>query len=259
MSLFGTNMQIAIGQVFLNGDMTAIDNPVASTLGISQSTTTANNLWLALFTGNPGETGASNECNSSGTNYEDYQRVPISRIGSTSTPPTTTVNKWQLSTSGDISVFTNLDPISFAPCGAVGGAVVKYWGLFDASTGGNLISYGPLVASGASWKIGMAADTSTYDITARSHGMVADDPILVVKVYGGQATLPTGLAEGTTYYVVASGLATNVFRVSTSVGGATLAISNVGPFLFIKSASITVTSGGIPTIPAGAIAALRIT
>lgn len=52
--------------------------------------------------------------------------------------------------------------------------------------------------------------------TLNNHGLTAGTAIK----FSTTGALPTGLTAGTTYYVIAAGLTTNNFRVSTTVGGA---------------------------------------
>lgn len=51
-----------------------------------------------------------------------------------------------------------------------------------------------------------------------AHGLKANDPVK----FSTTGALPTGLVAGTTYYVVATGLATDSFRVSATAGGAAI-------------------------------------
>lgn len=53
-------------------------------------------------------------------------------------------------------------------------------------------------------------------VTWTAHNFNANDPI----VFSTTSQLPTGITAGTTYYVLATGLGTNVFEFSTSTGGA---------------------------------------
>jgi hypothetical protein len=52
-------------------------------------------------------------------------------------------------------------------------------------------------------------------VTWTAHGLVADDPV----VFTTSGALPTGIVAGTTYYVLSTGLTTNTFRISDTVGG----------------------------------------
>lgn len=49
-----------------------------------------------------------------------------------------------------------------------------------------------------------------------SHGLVAGQPVIFTENGG---TLPTGVVEGTVYYVIATGLAANAFSISATEGG----------------------------------------
>lgn len=84
------------------------------------------NVYIALFTVAPGETGGGNEV--SGSNYS---RVAVSTSGG-----------WTV--SGNAA--SNASRIEFpAPSGSWGTIVA--FGIFDASSGGNLLYYGSLVSS----------------------------------------------------------------------------------------------------------------
>lgn len=52
-------------------------------------------------------------------------------------------------------------------------------------------------------------------VTLASHGLIAGDSVQFTTT----GALPTGLATSTTYYVIATGLTTNAFELSTTVGG----------------------------------------
>jgi hypothetical protein len=57
-----------------------------------------------------------------------------------------------------------------------------------------------------------------------AHGLAADSPVRFTTT----GALPTGLSVGTTYYVLASGLTSNTFRVSVTPGGAAVNTSSAG-------------------------------
>jgi hypothetical protein len=56
---------------------------------------------------------------------------------------------------------------------------------------------------------------SPAGFTFTSHGLAVGDCVS----FSTTGALPTGLTAGTTYYVIASGLTTNAFEVSTTSGG----------------------------------------
>ena len=70
---------------------------------------------------------------------------------------------------------------------------------------------------------GITIGTDTIAYTA--HGLSAGD---AVKYFHGGGTAATGLTNNTTYYVIASGLTANAFKVSATDGGTTIDISGTG-------------------------------
>jgi len=67
--------------------------------------------------------------------------------------------------------------------------------------------------------------TGTDTIAYTAHGLSAGD-VLVYNNGGG--TSATGLTSGTTYYVIASGLTADAFKVSATDGGTTVDITGTG-------------------------------
>jgi len=79
--------------------------------------------------------------------------------------------------------------------------------------------------------------------TSAAHGLVADDGLVFVT----DTTIPGGLtADTTVYYVIASGLTTDDFKVSTTLGGSTITLSSdgTGNHKFVKVSG----EPGIPVI-----------
>lgn len=64
--------------------------------------------------------------------------------------------------------------------------------------------------------------------TKTGHGFIAGSLIRF-----GADTIPTGLTAGTSYYVSATGLTTDTFQVSASIGGSSVATSSTGSGLYI--------------------------
>jgi hypothetical protein len=69
--------------------------------------------------------------------------------------------------------------------------------------------------------ITIATDTIAYT----AHGLSAGD---AVKYFHGGGAAATGLTNNTTYYVIASGLTANAFKVSATDGGTTVDITGTG-------------------------------
>lgn len=68
------------------------------------------------------------------------------------------------------------------------------------------------------------ADAGTDLLTTTAHGLVANERIRVAST----TTLPAGLAAATDYYVIASGLTANAFKVSATSGGSAIDITGSG-------------------------------
>ena len=102
---------------------------------------------------------------------------------------------------------------------------------------------------------GVTTATDTFAYTA--HGLVAGDQVVY---YHGGGSAATGLTTATDYYVIASGLTANAFKVSATSGGAAVDISGTGnnAQYFEKYASVAATGasalgtgarfGGLPHI-----------
>jgi hypothetical protein len=127
-------------------------------------------------------------------------------------------------------------------------------GLFNTSTGnvsGNYLGYAPLNGSvkgfGEVDSTGVTNDT----ITSSGHGLTTDDRVQVFNVFA--ESLPAGLTEGTLYFVLASGLTADVFKVATTSGGTAINITGQGECFFQKIVPEVFAAQGQITIAAGAL------
>ena len=106
------------------------------------------------------------------------------------------------------------------------GTTVRSVGLWSASTAGTIRSWSP---AGASARRAFSVDTTGLtadDIFSPAHGLVAGNSVCFWPTIG--AVLPTGMSEDTEYFVIAAGLTTDSFRVSTTLGGSTINITAIG-------------------------------
>lgn len=92
-------------------------------------------------------------------------------------------------------------------------------------------------------------DLTNNDIESPTHGLVADDRVTFLPVEG--LSLPTGLSQGTLYWVIATGLADDTFRVSTSQGGGAVDITAEGQCIWKKVVGKTTNLNDIFRIAAG--------
>ena len=97
-----------------------------------------------------------------------------------------------------------------------------------------IASYG---ADRAEAAVTIDVNTDTFT-TVNAHPLVANDQLAFNATDG---TLPTGLAEATTYFVISSGLTSNNFKVSLTQGGASVDItgSASGAYQFTRQGELT--------------------
>lgn len=126
--------------------------------------------------------------------------------------------------------------------------------LMNASTGNTSNYRGYIPFGGASALKGFFSvdATLTNDVLfSRGHGMADGDRVMLFNVFA--ETLPTGVAEGTVYFVVNS--TTDSFKVSTTSGGAAVDITALGggegfwqrvvPEVFASQGQITIAAGAL--------------
>lgn len=113
-----------------------------------------------------------------------------------------------------------------------------------------MLYYGPLVTGGFKSITVEANGVTNNDITAPSHGFAANT---IVRFFAVGGTLPTGLTEDTLYYVIATGLTTDTFRVSTTQGGTAVDITATGSGQVAQDNSRDIRSGDTISFAAGQI------
>ena len=158
-------------------------------------------LHFGLFTAPPGETGGGTEVSGNA-----YARVSVTRNTGNFKDPSS-------ATQGEVK---NLGAITF-PQATGSWGTIRDVGIFDAASAGNLLIYGPLIAAPKVFT-GLA---SSDVITSYAHGFSDGDE---VRLFG--SALPTGVAEGTTYYVRDS--TTDTFKLAATSGGAAIDLTVSG-------------------------------
>lgn len=107
-----------------------------------------------------------------------------------------------------------------------GGATIKAIATLDALTAGTLKAWSP---AGAGPRLAVSVDAAgvtNNDIFSEAHGLVAGNSVLFWDSYN--AGLPAGLAEDTEYFVIATGLTADTFRVSATLGGSAVDLTDEG-------------------------------
>lgn len=161
---------------------------------------------------------------------------------------TTAAADWNSASSGQQ---TNAQALAFPTATAdwaPSGTPLVAYGSFDASSGGNLIEWDYL--GNHPYKPIVGDDTAGDTIRCPAHGYVADDRVVFTAEFGG--TLPTGITAATLYWVIAGGLTTDAFKVSTTQGGAAVDITAVGSGMVRKVTTKVVQTGDTPSFAAGA-------
>jgi hypothetical protein len=206
------------------------NNTNAGNIGDStglRGSSTAGSLYLSLHTADPGEAGdqTTNE-----VSYTGYARVAVAR------------------TSGGFTItnnqVVNAAQISFPQCTA-GSATAAYWAIGTASSGAGVLLYsGPLTGGASPFNFGATASDDTARIPG--HNYSVNDTIVFITTLGG--ALPTGISEGTIYYVkTVSG---NSITISSTQGGATLDITGDGSGLVVKVSTLAISQNIQPIVSA---------
>lgn len=144
---------------------------------------------------------------------------------------------------------TNTGSITFdVPAGTYG-----FIGFFNANTGNtnNYLGYAPINGTVKGFGEVDATGVTNDTITSSGHGLTTDDRVQLFNVYA--ESIPTGITEGTLYFVLASGLTADVFKISTTSGGAAVNITAQGEVFFQKVIPEVFAAQGQITIAASAL------
>ena len=115
-------------------------------------------------------------------------------------------------------------------------------GIWDADAGGNLLFYGPLAIN---W-FRAAIDAGTNQFQAPGHGLTDD-----TRVFLRDIVTTTGADEQTEYWIITS--ATDTFQISTSQGGAAVALTGDGSALVGTSKAKDIGDGDAIKFNAGTL------
>lgn len=101
---------------------------------------------------------------------------------------------------------------------------VRWVGFWDASTAGNFLGMTPNGGGTPQGFVANSADVTSDTLDCVAHGFSNGNSVVVWAVPGDP--LPTGLAEGTVYYVV--GATTDTLQLSATSGGSAINITAIG-------------------------------
>ena len=184
------------------------------------------NIHVALFTAAPTDAGGGTEVTGG-----SYARVSV----------TNNATNFPAAASG---LKQNGTAITFPTATADWGTVVAF-GLFDAGSGGNLLYWGWLGTDDGDLFTATTADV----FTAPGHTLVNDNQVRVLAVPG--ATLPTGVSEGTTYFVIS--VSGDTFSLSATQGGGAINITAAGSGLIAKITTKPVLTDDTPSFAVNAL------
>jgi hypothetical protein len=164
--------------------------------------------------------------------YTSYARVAITFAAAQNTTPTGGRERSNnAAVTFPANTGSNEDEIAF--------------GVYSASSGGTLYSIGLLDDDAP-----VLGTVDTGDlITAPAHGLVADQRVFLLATPG--APLPTGFAENTAYFVLATGLTTDAFKISTTSGGSAVDATTSGACFACPYKVKTVANGATPSFATG--------
>lgn len=189
-----------------------------------RGSTGAGSFYFALHTADPGEAGGqtTSECA-----YGGYARVAVARSGA-----------GFVVTNASVSPAANVD---FPQCSS-GAETATHFSVGVASAGASVIVHRGVIGSGP--KV-FTADTADL-FTSAAHGLATDDRVVFEAVEG--LSLPTGVTEGVRYFVLATGLTADAFKVSTTSAGAALDVTVAGGGLWFKSLAISIALNVTPRL-----------
>lgn len=200
--------------------------------------TTAQSLYVALHTANPGAAGSQGTSEVTWSGGTPYARVAVAR----------TTGGWTVTTGASNQV-TNAGTITFAQKQDPGSVTVKFWSVGTGATAGatttpanSILYYGPLALE-TSRPFTVIDLSDPEDFVCPGHTLAVNDTVYFIAIPGG--TLPSGVVEGTAYTV--SAIATDTFQLTG------VSLSTTGAGRVAKSLDKTITQNDIPEIAAGKI------
>jgi hypothetical protein len=116
--------------------------------------------------------------------------------------------------------------ISAAQTFDVPASTVRAVAVYDASTAGTQKVWLP---AGSAARVAISVDAAgvtNNDIFSEAHGLVSTNSVIFWDTYN--AGLPAGLVEDTEYFVIATGITADTFRVSATLGGAAIDLTDEG-------------------------------
>lgn len=203
----------------------------------------ATNLYWSLHNGAPLD-GGSQTTNE--TAYTNYARVAAVR--------TTASFTTSLGSGTTKSGFVNAAAITFPQCGA-SGDTLTHWGLgLSASGAGTLLFSGPLTPTTGPVVPFTCTSASPGVLTVFGYTPAVNDRCSVYQLPGSEL-LPTGLTEGTVYFVGTAPGGQTLTLSTTTANGSPVNTSSTGSGMLYKQTPLAVSSLITPAFASGAFSA----
>lgn len=126
---------------------------------------------------------------------------------------------------------------------------VRWVGFYDALTVGTFLGMSPNGGGVPQPCTVNASGVTSNTMDAPSHGFAAGNTV-VVWAANAVEPLPTPLAEGTVYYVIAAGLTTDALQLSTTAGGGAIDLLAAGAGFLQRIVEETFGAQGTLTVSA---------
>jgi hypothetical protein len=205
---------------------------------IADNTATAplTNLFVSLHTADPGESGSQTTSEAA---YTGYARVSVAR----------TSGGWTISGTDPTQV-VNAGTITFGACTA-GSETETYWGIGTLTSGaGVLLASGPIGPVAGPYLDFTCTSASPGTLTIPGSSYAVNDRIAVF--HDPSSTLPTGITEGTVYFV-GTATGTAITLSTTTANGTPVNTSSVGAGVSYKCSPLAVSAGITPIFAASAL------
>lgn len=153
---------------------------------------------------------------------------------------------WSSASGSAPSSISNANPINFPTASANWGNIIGF-GLYDASSGGNLLAWD--FFGSFAWQPATVSAASPGAITAHAHGFSAGDLVEWTSEYGG--TLPTFSQSNFTGVLTVVSPTTDSFTVTNA--GTAVNTSGTGNGMVRKMTSQAINSGISASFPAASL------
>lgn len=197
---------------------------------IAQNTTSspATNIYVSLHNADPGENGSQS---TNETGYTNYSRVAVVRTSA----------GWSVSGTAP-AIATNVSAVTFPQCGTTGDTLTHFGLGLAASGAGTLLASGP-IGSGPALEF-TASAASPGVLTVPNSGFAVNNRVSCYPTPTG--TLPSGVTEGTVYFVgTVSGI--TITLSTTAANGSPVNTSAVGAGVAILQSPLIVSNNIIPS------------